>query len=146
MAQLENAGLTWEKNSNVNVGIEASLFGNRLNASIEYYNRKTTDMILERPMAFSSGFESYLDNIGEMRNSGWEITLNGMLIKRPDMRWDVTVMASTQSNKVLKLTPETPEIIDSSTIIREGLPIYTYYMSKFAGVDPATRCGALLRL
>ena len=138
MAQLENAGLTWEKNSNVNVGIEASLFGNRLNASIEYYNRKTTDMILERPMAFSSGFESYLDNIGEMRNSGWEITLNGMLIKRPDMRWDVTVMASTQSNKVLKLTPETPEIIDGSTIIREGLPIYTYYMSKFAGVDPAT--------
>lgn len=95
-------------------------------------------MILERPMAFSSGFESYLDNIGEMRNSGWEITLNGMLIKRPDMRWDVTVMASTQSNKVLKLTPETPEIIDGSTIIREGLPIYTYYMSKFAGVDPAT--------
>ena len=77
-------------------------------------------MILERPMAFSSGFESYLDNIGEMRNSGWEITLNGMLIKRPDMRWDVTVMASTQSNKVLKLTPETPEIIDGSTIIREG--------------------------
>ena len=138
VAQLENAGLTWEKNSNVNVGIEASLFGNRLNASIEYYNRKTTDMILERPMAFSSGFESYLDNIGEMRNSGWEITLNGMLIKRPDMRWDVTVMASTQSNKVLKLTPETPEIIDGSTIIREGLPIYTYYMSKFAGVDPAT--------
>lgn len=138
VAQLENAGLTWEKNSNVNVGIEASLFGNRLNASIEYYNRKTTDMILERPMAFSSGFESYLDNIGEMRNSGWEITLNGMLIKRPDMRWDVTVMASTQSNKVLNLTPETPEIIDGSTIIREGLPIYTYYMSKFAGVDPAT--------
>ena len=39
VAQLENAGLTWEKNSNVNVGIEASLFGNRLNASIEYYNR-----------------------------------------------------------------------------------------------------------
>lgn len=93
-------------------------------------------------MAFSSGFESYLDNIGEMRNSGWEITLNGMLIKRPDMRWDVTVMASTQSNKVLKLTPETPEIIDSSTIIREGLPIYTYYMSKFGGRrsrDPVRR-------
>ena len=138
VAQLENPNLKWEKNANLNVGIEASLFGNRLNATVEYYNRKTTDMLLERPMAFSSGFESYLDNIGEMRNTGWEISLNGLIVNRPDMRWDVTFMAATQKNKVLKLTPETPEIIGSSTIIREGLPINTYYMSKFAGVDPAT--------
>ena len=138
VAQLANTNLTWEKNANLNVGIEAALFGNRLNATVEYYNRKTTDMILARPMAFSSGFESYLDNVGEMRNTGWEISLNGVLIDRPDMRWDLTVMAATQKNKVLSLTPETPEIVDGSTLIREGLPIYTYYMPKFAGVDPAT--------
>ena len=138
LAQLANPSLTWEKNANLNVGVEASLFGSRLNLEVEYYNRKTTDMILERPMAFSSGFESYLDNIGEMRNTGWEISLNGVLIDKPDMRWDVTVMAATQNNKVLKLTPETPEIVDGSRIIREGLPIYTYYLPKFAGVDPAT--------
>ena len=95
-------------------------------------------MILARPMAFSSGFESYLDNVGEMRNTGWEISLNGVLIDRPDMRWDLTVMAATQKNKVLSLTPETPEIVDGSPLTREGLPIYTYYMPKFAGVDPAT--------
>ena len=64
--------------------------------------------------------------------------MNGVLIDKPDMRWDVTVMAATQNNKVLKLTPETPEIVDGSRIIREGLPIYTYYLPKFAGVDPAT--------
>ncbi|MDE5579205.1 MAG: TonB-dependent receptor [Alistipes sp.] len=138
VAQLSNPGLTWEKNANFNIGIEAALFGSRLNVEVEYYNRKTTDMILERPMAFSSGFESYLDNIGEMRNTGWEISLNGVLIDKPDMRWDLTVMAATQTNKVLKLTPETPEIVDGSRIIREGLPIYTFYMPKFAGVDPAT--------
>ena len=138
VAQLENAGLTWEKNGNLNVGIETSLFGGRLNATVEYYNRKTTDMLLERPMAFSTGFDSYLDNIGEMRNSGWEISLRGVLVDRKDVRWDVTFMGSTQKNEVLKLTPETPEIVGGSTIIREGLPINTYYMPKFAGVDPAT--------
>ena len=138
VAQLENKNLKWEKNANVNVGIEAALFGSRLNATVEYYNRKTTDMLLARPMAFSSGFDSYLDNIGEMRNTGWEISLNGVLISRPDMRWDLTVMAATQTNKVLALTPETPEIISGSYITREGLPINTYYMPRFAGVDPAT--------
>ena len=138
VAQLENKNLKWEKNANINVGIEAALFGSRLNATVEYYNRKTTDMLLARPMAFSTGFDSYLDNIGEMRNTGWEISLNGVLISRPDMRWDITVMAATQENKVLALTPETPEIISGPYIIREGLPINTYYMPRYAGVDPAT--------
>ncbi len=138
IAQLENKKLKWEKNANINVGIETALFGNRLNATIEYYNRKTTDMLLARPMAFSTGFDSYLDNIGKMRNTGWEISLNGVIINRPDMRWDVTVMASTQNNKVLALTPETPEIISGFYITREGMPINTYYMPRFAGVDPAT--------
>lgn len=138
VGQLENPELTWEKNGNLNVGIETTLFGSRLNASVEYYNRKTTDMIMERPMAFSTGFQSYLDNIGEMRNSGWEITLNGVLVNRSDFRWDLTVMASTQKNEVLRLTPEAKEIISGNTIVREGLPVYTFYLPKFAGVDPAT--------
>ncbi len=138
VVQLENAGLTWEKNANLNVGVETSLFGGRLNATVEYYNRKTTDMLLARPMAFSTGFDSYLDNIGEMRNTGWEISLRGVLLDRKDFYWDLTLMGATQSNEVLKLTPETPEIVSGSTITREGLPINTYYMPKFAGVDPAT--------
>ncbi|MEG2061710.1 MAG: TonB-dependent receptor, partial [Alistipes sp.] len=138
VAQLENPNLTWEKNNNFNIGIEGAFFGGRLNAGVEYYNRKTSDMILERPMAFSSGFESYLDNIGSMRNTGWEISLSGVLMKKKDLRWDLTILASTQSNEVLKLTPETPEMVGGSTIIREGLPINTFYMPRFAGVDPAT--------
>lgn len=97
-------------------------------------------------MAFSSGFESYLDNIGEMRNSGWEITLNGMLIKRPDMRWDVTIMASTQSNKVLKLTPETPEIIDGLDDYPRGAADLYLLHVQIRGRRSCDRCGALLRL
>ncbi len=138
VGQLENSELTWEKNANLNVGIEGSVFGSRLTFGVEYYNRLTTDMILERPMAFSTGFSSYLDNVGEMRNTGWEFTVTGAIINRPDMRWDVTFMGATQENKVLKLTPEAKEIVSGSQIIREGLPLLTYYMPKYAGVDPAT--------
>ncbi len=138
MGQMENPNLTWEKNANFNVGIETTLLNSRLNASIEYYNRKTTDMLLSRPMALSSGFESYTDNVGSMRNSGLEISLNGVVMSTKDIRWDVTVMASTLKNKVLKLTPETPEIVSGSYITREGLPINTFYLPKYAGVDPVT--------
>lgn len=136
-AQMENPNLRWEKNGNLNTGIEAALFGSRLNISAEYYTRKTTDMLLERPMAFSTGWSSYLDNIGSMRDSGFEFSLNGVIFNRPDLRWDVTFMGATLKNKVLALTPETPEIT-GTYLVREGLPIYTLYLPKFAGVDPLT--------
>lgn len=61
---LENKKLSWEKSGNLNVGIEASMFDGRLNVSAEYYNRKTTDMLLGYPKATSSGFSEYNANIG----------------------------------------------------------------------------------
>ena len=68
---LENKKLSWEKSGNLNVGIEASMFDGRLNVSAEYYNRKTTDMLLGYPKATSSGFSEYNANIGSMRNTGF---------------------------------------------------------------------------
>lgn len=138
IAQLANENLRWEKNANLNIGIESSFLKNRLNFSIEYYNRKTSDMLLERPMAFSTGFSSYLDNCGSMRNTGVEFTLSGVLVDTKNVRWDLTWMGSTVKNKVLQLTPETPQIIEGSYITTPGLPFRSYYMPKFAGVDPAT--------
>ena len=138
IATLENPTLSWEKNANFNAGVEFSLFGQRLSGTVEYYNRKTYDMILDRPMAFSTGFDSYRDNIGSMRNTGWEITLQGVVLQKKDLRWDFTVMGSTVNNKVLELTPETPEILSGGRITRAGLPINSYYLARYAGVDPAT--------
>lgn len=58
------------KNGNMNVGVEASLFNHRLSINAEYYNKKTTDMLLSYPMATSTGFNGYNANVGDMRNSG----------------------------------------------------------------------------
>ncbi|WP_242387173.1 SusC/RagA family TonB-linked outer membrane protein [Parabacteroides goldsteinii] len=136
VSSLENTNLKWEQNGNLNVGVEAKVF-DRFSASIEWYNRKTTDMLLDYPMASSLGFDSYLKNIGSMRNTGWDITLNGRLVNTNDFTWDLTLMGSTIKNKVLHLADK-PEIISENYIIKEGETINSFYTAKSAGVDPAT--------
>ena len=138
VSTLENKKVTWEKNNNFNVGFEAALFDNRLSINAEYYNKKTTDMLLEYPMATSTGFNGYNANVGDMRNSGFEFEIKGTPIKTNDFTWNITWMGSTVKNKVLKLTAESPEIINGIYSIKEGQEINTFYMAKSAGVDPAT--------
>ena len=136
LSSLENRNLKWEKNANLNVGIEAELF-DRLSLSVEWYQRKTTDMLMSFPMATSLGFDGYNANTGSMRNRGWDITLNAKIFDTQDFSWDLTLMGSTIKNKVLKLA-DTPEIIRGSYIIREGETLNSFYTASAAGVDPAT--------
>lgn len=138
VSSLENKNVTWEKNGNMNVGIEAMLFDNRVSLNAEYYNKKTVDMLLSYPMATSTGFNGYNANVGNMRNSGFEFELRVTPVRTDNFTWNVTWMGSTVNNKVLKLTGESPEIIKGVYSIKEGMPINTFYMAKSAGVDPAT--------
>lgn len=132
-----NEDLTWESNHNLNAGIEARLL-NRIDLSFEFYNRKTTDMLLSYPLPVSSGFSGYYRNSGEMRNRGIEFAVTGRIIDRQDMQWSVTWMGSTVNNKVLKLTEDGQDITGSTQIIREGETLYSYYVARSAGVDPMT--------
>ncbi len=136
ITSLENKDLKWEKNTNLNIGIEARLF-NRFSASIEWYQRKTTDMLMSFPMASSLGFDGYNKNVGSMRNRGWDISLSADLIQTDNFYWNLTLLGSTIQNKVLKLADK-PEIISGSYIIREGETLNSFYTASAAGVDPAT--------
>ncbi len=133
---LENADLKWEKNNNLNIGIESRLF-DRLSVTAEYYLRKTEDMLMDYPMAVSLGFDGYSKNIGAMDNSGFELTLSYDIIKSKDLFWNTTFMGSTVTNKVKKLADK-PEIITGSYIIKEGAALRSFYLAESAGVDPAT--------
>ena len=135
---LENKAVTWEKSGNLNTGIEATMFRGRLALSVEYYTRKTTDMLLEYPMALSTGFKNYNANAGSMRNRGLEATVRGTIFDKPNFRWDATVMGSFNRNKVLELTGGQDVITSGTRVIEVGRPIYTFYLPKTAGVDPAT--------
>ena len=138
VSTMETKDLSWEKNSNFNIGLEGSLFDSMLRFNVEYYYKKTTDMLLEYPMPLSTGFTGYNANVGNMRNYGVEMELTLNAIKSKDLNWSITWMGSTVSNKVLKLTNESPEIVRGNRVIKEGMPINTFYVSKTAGVDPAT--------
>jgi len=125
------------ENENLNVGLEGRFF-DRLNLGVEWYTRKTTDMLLYRPMATSLGFNGFYDNIGDMKNTGFDITASYDIIKTKDFLWSVNAMGSTVKNEVLKLTDEQDEIISGTTIIRVGETLNSFYMARSAGVDPAT--------
>ena len=137
ITSLETKDLTWEKNGNFNLGLEASLLNHRLSFNVEYYYRKTTDMLLSYPMATSTGFNGYNANVGNMSNTGVEAEMTVVPVSTKDFNWSVTLMGSTVKNKVLKLTKETPEIISGIYSIKEGNPINTFYMARSAGVDPS---------
>ena len=138
VSTLENKEVSWEKNGNLNIGLEGTFFNSRLHASIEYYNKKTTDMLLNYPMALSTGFTGYSANVGDMRNQGWEFEVSGTPVRTKDFEWTLGWMGSLLNNKVLKLTAESPEIISGVRIIKESYELNTFYMSKSAGVDPLT--------
>ena len=138
ISSLENKDITWEKNKNLNIGLDSRFFNGRLEFAMEYYNKKTTDMLLSFPMALSTGFGGYSANVGEMVNQGFEFTLGGTIIDKTDFRWKTTLMVSTVKNEVKKLTDSSDEMINGIYSIKVGNAINTFYIAKSAGVDPAT--------
>ncbi|CAM3630253.1 SusC/RagA family TonB-linked outer membrane protein [Sphingobacterium prati] len=138
VTSVENAKVSWEKNQSFNIGADGRFIDNRLSIGFDWYTRKTTDMLLNRPMAFSLGFDGFNSNIGDLKNWGFDLSLGYDVIRNQDLKWNVSVMGSRVKNKVLKLTDESKEIISNSTIVREGETINSFYMARSAGVDPAT--------
>ncbi len=137
IGSIENQDVTWEKNGNLNIGLEFRLL-DRISGTIEWYDRRTEDLLLETPMAISLGFPGYYDNVGSISNSGFDITVGADVISTKDIRWNVTLIGSTLRNRVIKLTDNGEDIVDGVYLIREGEEINSFYMAKSAGVDPAT--------
>ena len=137
ISSLENQKVSWEKSQNFNAGFDAILFNHRLQLNVDFYNRLTKNMLLNRPMALSTGFTGFMDNVGYMRNRGVEGSIRITPVRTADFEWNITAMATHNKNKVIKLTDEAPELISGVRVIKEGMPIYTYYMPKSAGVDPS---------
>ena len=141
-----NEKISWETNTNFNIGVEAELFGGRLNADIEYFYRKTSDMLFWFTVPASLGYSGYYDNIGDMRNSGLEFDLEGVLFVNKNIRWSVNLNGTHYTNKIIRL-PEERKIREvegysgyasGNKFIGEGLPLNTFFMRRWKGVDKAT--------
>ena len=142
--------ISWETNGNFNAGVEYSLF-NRVSGSLEYFYRKTTDMLFSFPVAPSMGYSSYWANVGDMMNQGVELDVYASIIDTKKVKWDVNANITWLKNKILKLDSEkkTTTVYDKkgksyegyasgSTFIAEGLSLYSWYLKEYAGLDPQT--------
>jgi TonB-linked SusC/RagA family outer membrane protein len=145
MVQKGNEDLTWETSKAWNLGVDFTLFKGRLNGTVDYYSRKTIDMLYYKTLPLSSGIsvDSYPANVGSMRNRGVEITLDGVVFKNKEIEVSLNANLTHNVNKILSLDPSIAEdgLKYSSRIIRVGGTIYTTYMKKYAGVDPETGKG-----
>ena len=134
-----NKDLTWETSNSFNVGTDFSLWKSKLSGTVEYFNRTTSDMLYNKPVANSNGYSTIPMNIGSMSNYGWEIELNSNLVDRKHFNWNLYGNATMVKNKIIALHPElNGELISGSRIYREGDSMYQLYLIKYAGVDPNT--------
>ncbi|MGV0941870.1 SusC/RagA family TonB-linked outer membrane protein [Empedobacter sp. ULE_I140] len=140
LSQIGNPALTWETNKQFDVGVDFGLFNNRISGSIEYYNRKSDQMIFSVPTPGSAGVpgNSIDRNLGTMQNKGIEVSLNFGIVRSDNVKWDLGVNASTIENTMVKMPGDQQEIINGTKKITKGRSIYDFWLRKFYGVDSDT--------
>ncbi|MDE6396574.1 MAG: SusC/RagA family TonB-linked outer membrane protein, partial [Muribaculaceae bacterium] len=141
-----NPDITWETSNNFNTGFDFSFFKGRIDGSIEYFQRQTTDMLFNVPTAPSLGYSSMPANVGSMRNNGIEIDLNFRPVATKDITWDVFGNITFGWNKVLKLDKRLLNRnanwrmdsekgwLTGNRIFFEGQSMYNMFYVDYAGV------------
>ncbi len=137
--RIGNPDITWETTTNINVGVEFNLFRNRLTGSIDYYNKKTTDLLFWLSVPESAGSRGYYGNVGDIRNSGVELSLQGSVIRTRNLEWSLQFNISHNKDKILKLpeskTTELGGFTEKSMWYKEGGPLYNQFRAEYAGVN-----------
>jgi len=133
--QIPNPDLKWETTASSDIGLEFSLFKNRVSVEADYYIRKTSDLLLNVPVPGTSGFSTQLRNIGNLENTGYELTLNTTNISGRKFKWTSNVNFSVNKNKVTNLGGQT---VGTLNVAKEGEALGVFWAREFAGADPAT--------
>ena len=127
--------LKWETNLNFNVGIDFSLWNNRVSGSFDFFQRRSKDLLYSRPVAPSLGYKSVDENVGALKNTGIELSLNGTLINTQDFIWKLGLNLTHYKNEVteLPLKDMPPSGVNKLAV---GRSVYDFYTKEWAGVDP----------
>lgn len=110
--RLPNEDLKWEKTEAYNIGLDFSFWGNRLNGTIEGYYMSTKDLLLTRSLPDIIGFSGVTANLGEVRNKGFEVSLNSVNINQKNFKWSSSLIASLNRNEIAHLYGETVDVLD----------------------------------
>lgn len=155
ISQIGNKDLTWEKTYTAGVGVDASFLNDRLWTTIELYDKHTDNILYRVPISGLTGVTSIWQNIGEMNNKGIEVNIGGDIIRKDELTWSLNVNLGHNVNKLTKLYKskdadgnfaQRPVFIgddlgiagSARRVLEPGLPVDTYYLKDWAGVDTET--------
>lgn len=137
MERQANPNLGWEEAYMTSLGVDAEL-STGTNVTIDLYDTKNTNLLLAVPQATSTGFTSFMDNVGTVRNRGVELAIDQTILNSRDWRWNLGFNVGFNRNRVEYLP--NGEFLQSaggvSQQVKVGQDIYSWYMPKWAGVDP----------
>lgn len=135
-AGLPNPELVWEGNKVFNVGADFSVLRNRLQGTIEFFNRVSDNLLFDVPLPPSTGNDNITKNVGSMKNTGIELQLGYNAIQGKDFDWRIDINLTHFKNKITKLPQE--EIITGTKKLMVGRSIFDFWVRDYAGVDAAT--------
>jgi len=139
--QVGNPNLTWEKQQATTIGLDFAFLDSKLQGSLDYYNQKRNALLQQVPISSTTGFTTYLENLGALTNKGYELQLSYTILKTNDWRISLDGNVSFNKNIVTKLTGNPTDNIpqpDGYTTLTVGQPYLTYYLVRNGGVDPTT--------
>lgn len=143
ISQLSNKDLKWERTRELNIGIDARIWGGRLGLSLDYYDKKTTDLLMWQKVPSALGVEDILTNVGSVANKGFDFSIGGVPVATKNFKWDVNYTLNLNRNKILELdglnntlvtkTADYPGLV-GSFVQMVGQPMGTFLGYTYAGV------------
>lgn len=124
---IPNPNLGWETQEQINMGTDIGLFKGRVNLTVDHFRSRNRDLLLNVNIPTATGFSTALQNIGEVKNTGWEFVLNSTNVDTRDFNWTTDINFSTYENEVVRLGPSGDDIISGNNITRIGQPIGMFY-------------------
>ena len=135
--------IKWEKTKQFDLGVDFGFFNNRLEVSLDYFNKQTSDALLSTTTSNALGGFTYMANLGKVANQGMDITVNARVIETKDFQWQTSINGTYLKNEVKKLTDQQPVIHTGSfqsvvvepCIIKEGEALGSFFGQEWAGID-----------
>lgn len=122
-----NPNLKWETTNTMNLGIDFSIFNGRLSGNMDFYVSKTKDLLMRRSVPYMNGYRSIMDNIGQTKNVGFELSLTSSNIRTKDFEWKTTYNFSINRDKITKLTDNTKQDLTNKWFVGEPTRVYYDY-------------------
>ncbi len=131
---LPNDNLTWETTTQSNVGVDLGLFNDKYRVSMDYYIKNTTSLLATVQLAPSTGYNTIIDNVGEVQNKGFELEIGTDIMNTKNLRWSVDANLSINRNKVVATKNNLP-FTSGNSIVTPGDPLSAFYGPKTSGVN-----------